>query len=81
MQLNEMITVQSDTYDPVTQKRLSTTRRGTVRFIHPLRRYYTVEYDNGIKESFFFQTLPPEPESRAGYHHSRGGNRSRKYKT
>jgi len=36
---------------------------GTVVYIHPLRRYYTLEFDNGYgkyREAFFFQEVEDE---------------------
>lgn len=45
--------------------------KGKVVYIHPAGRYYTVEYDNRIRESFAFD---PEPLYQTPEH-----NRSRKY--
>ncbi|MDO4810562.1 MAG: hypothetical protein Q3985_01330 [Eubacteriales bacterium] len=53
------------------------TRKARVIYIHPKHRFYTVQFESGVKESFDFERRVGEDRpTKNGFHQ---GNRSRKY--
>lgn len=68
MNVGDTISVMADVWgrqNMTSQKRL---RRATVIYIHPDFRYYTVEYENGIRESCRPEISQLEDKPRSGFH-------------
>ena len=68
MKVGEIIIVIADVCDPQTMTAKQQLRRATVIYIHPDFRYYTVEYENGIRESFRPEISQLDEKPRSGFH-------------
>ena len=60
MVVGDIIHVVADVWDPEKMTSQRQLRRATVIYIHPGARYYTVQYDNGIRESFLPEIAPAD---------------------
>lgn len=77
MQVGDIVHVQSAVPDQRTQSTRMVTRKARVIYIHPKHRFYTVQFESGVKESFDFERRVGEDRpTKNGFHQ---GNRSRKY--
>lgn len=68
MEVGDKISVVSSLCDPQTMTRKQQLRRATVIYIHPEARYYTVQYENGIRESFHPEIDQLDEKPRSGFH-------------
>lgn len=77
MQVGDIVKVKSVVMDERTQAQRKVMRKARVIFIHPKHRFYTVQFESGVKESFDFERRVGEDRpTKHGFHQ---GNRSRKY--
>ena len=77
MQVGDIVHVKSVVPDERTQALRTLMRKARVIYIHPKHRFYTVQFESGVKESFDFERRVGEDRpTKHGFHQ---GSRSRKY--
>ena len=81
MQVGDIVRVKARVLDETSQKVKSVMRKAQVIYIHPKHRFYTVQFESGVRESFDFERRVGEDRpTKHGFHAGpRDGNRSRKY--
>ena len=81
MQVGDTVSVKAHTLDERTQRVQTVMRKAQVIYIHPKHRFYTVQFESGVRESFDFERRVGEDRpTKHGFHAGpRDGNRSRKY--